>query len=87
MFNFFDEIKNKVKTTKEDFFDNFNIVNLSGKIIYVEGHTGLVLLSKEKIFFKVKRGQVSVEGKDLKMPEISENTLLISGQVERVESV
>ena len=87
MFNFFDEIKNKVKTTKEDFFDNFNIVNLSGKIIYVEGHMGLVLLSKEKIIFKVKRGQVSVEGKDLKMPEISENTLLISGQVERVESV
>lgn len=87
MFNFFDEIKNKVKTTKEDFFDNFNIVNLSGKIVYVEGHMGLVLLSKEKIIFKVKRGQVSVEGKDLKMPEISENTLLISGQVERVESV
>ena len=87
MFNVFDEIKSKVKMTKEEFFDNFNVVNLSGKVVYAEGHMGLVLLSKEKIVFKVKRGQVSVEGQNLKIPEISENTLLICGKIERVESI
>lgn len=87
MFNFFDEIKNKVRSVKEDVFDNFNIVNLSGKMLYVEGHMGLVQLSKEKIVFKVKKGQISVEGRELKIPEISENTLYICGQIDRVESV
>ena len=87
MFNFFDEIKNKIRSAKEDVFDNFNIVNLSGKVVYVEGHMGLVQLSKEKIVFKVKRGQISVEGRDLKIPEISENTLYIYGQIDRMESI
>ena len=87
MFNFFDEIKNKVGSMKEDVFDNFDIVNLSGKVVYVEGHMGLVQLSKEKIVFKVKKGQISVEGRELKIPEISENTLYICGQIDRVERV
>lgn len=87
MFNFFDEIKNKVRSMKEEVFDNFDIVNLSGKVVYVEGHMGLVQLSKEKIVFKVKKGRISVEGRELKIPEISENTLYICGQIDRVERV
>lgn len=85
MFNFFSELKKIVK--KEKFIDRYNIVNMSGKILYVEGHTGLCHLSKELITFKFKGGVIIVEGKDMVMSELSETTLKIVGEIKRVEAL
>ena len=52
MFNFFSEIKKELKLPK--FEDEYNIVNLNGRAVYIEGHKGLVSLSKEMIRLKVK---------------------------------
>ncbi len=87
MFNFFNEIKENLKTTNKMELDIFNLVNISGRILYAEGHMGLVTLSKEIISFKVKRAVVIVEGKDLVLAELSENTLKICGQIKKVEQV
>lgn len=87
MFNFFDEIKDKIKGIKGDVFDNFHVVNLSGKIVYVEGHKGLLHLSKERIVFKVQGGVISVEGQNMSLSELSENTLLLVGEILKVERV
>ena len=87
MFNFFNEIKENLKNTNRMELDIFNLVNISGRILYAEGHIGLVTLSKEIISFKVKRAVVIVEGKDLVLAELSENTLKICGQIKKVEQV
>lgn len=87
MFNFFNEIKENLKTTNKMELDIFNLVNISGRILYAEGHTGLVTLSKELISFKVKKAVIMVEGKDLILAELSENTLKICGQIKKVEQV
>ncbi len=86
MFNFFDEIKKSVGSVEQN-LQSYNLVMLSGRALYVEGHLGLSLLSKELIGFKVKRGRVTVEGENLVLHELTENTLTITGQIKKVEVV
>jgi len=85
VFNFFDEIKKGLSNVEPDLINSYNIVNISGKILYVEGHLGLTTLSKEMISFKVKRGRVVVEGKNMLLNELTENTMKIVGDIVRVE--
>ncbi len=84
MFNFFDEIKKNVKSIEP--LNSYNLVNISGKILYVEGHKGLTTLSKEIIAFKVKNGRIVVEGKNLILNELTENTMKIVGEIVKVEA-
>ena len=84
MFNFFDEIKSRL-CIKEDVLSDYNIVNISGRVLYVEGHKGLSVLSPEQVAFKVKRGRVVVEGKEIMLAELSQNTMLLQGKIDRVE--
>ena len=87
MFNFLNEIKQNLKNSQELDLNGFNIINLSGKLLYVEGHLGLVTLSKELISFKVKKAVVIVEGCDLILSELSDNTIKITGQIRKVEQI
>ncbi len=83
MFNFFDELKKKAPNI--ELLSNFNIVNMSGQLVYVEGHLGLTILSNETIAFKVKKGRVVVEGENLKLAELTENTMVIQGKILKTE--
>ena len=84
MFNFFDEIKNSLQKTD---LAGYNLVLISGKILYAEGHTGICQLSKEHISFKFKGGVITVEGKDLTLAELQDKTLKITGQIKKVEAI
>ena len=84
MFNFFDEIKAKMGI-KEDALYDYNIVNISGRLLYAEGHRGLVVLSEKQVVFKLKKGQAVVEGRGLMLAELAENTLFIKGKINKVE--
>lgn len=85
MFNFFEEIKGQLRRVDKNLLSSYNMVNLSGKILYVEGHLGLTVLSPTVIAFKIKKGRVEVEGENLFLSELSSNTLKIEGQIKRVE--
>lgn len=85
MFNFFDEIKKNLKGEKANALNSFNIVNLSGKVLYVEGHKGLLALSKEMISFKVAGAIIFVDGQDMILEEMSENTIKIVGKISVVQ--
>lgn len=82
MFNFFDEIKKK---GDNNLLNEFNIVNISGKMLYAEGHFGLTVLSENMISFKIKSGRVVVEGEGLFLSELTDNTLLIKGKIIKTE--
>lgn len=84
MFNFFDEIKKRAYLN-EEFFSDFNIVNMSGKLVYIEGHQGLTVLSPQNIVFKVKKGRVVVEGENMILAELTENTMLLQGKIIKME--
>lgn len=83
MFNFFDEIKSGVKNL--DVKDGYNIVNISGKICYVEGHKGLKILSNERVVLIVKNANISIEGKNLVLRELYDECIKISGNIQKIE--
>lgn len=84
VFNFFDEIKRRTTQCK-DLIHDFQIVNISGKVLYVEGHAGITILSSEKIAFKTKSGRFVVEGNDMMLSELTSNTILIEGKIIKTE--
>lgn len=83
MFNFFSEIKKELKLPSLD--SNYQMVDINGNILYVEGHKGLLNLSDELIMFRTKNKIISVSGKDLKLKILSSTTLSIMGEIESVE--
>lgn len=83
MFNFFDEIKSCVK--KLDIKNKYNIVNISSKIVYIEGHKGLLKLSKEHVKLALKYGSINIYGKDMILQELFEDCVKISGFIEKTE--
>lgn len=85
VFNFFDEIKRKIGEIDYNLINNYNVINMSGKLLYVEGHCGLTVITNEMVAFKVKDGRFVVEGKDFYLKELTENTLLLQGIILKVE--
>lgn len=85
MFNFFDEIKKA--SGSGEVIDNYQIINISGKVVYVEGHRGLTSLSKEEIAFKVKGGRVVIEGSELVLAELTDTTIKICGNIKKQEVI
>ncbi len=84
MFNFFDEIKGKTARFK-DLIHDFHLINISGNVLYVEGHIGLTILSETTIAFKVKKGRVVVDGEGLTLAELTDNSMLIEGKIVKTE--
>lgn len=85
MFNFFDEIKRKIGEIDYNLINNYNVINMSGKLLYVEGHCGITVITNKMVAFKVKDGRFVVEGKDFYLKELTENTLLLQGIILKVE--
>lgn len=83
MFNFFDELKKKSKNS--EMLSSFNIINMSGSLVYVEGHLGLTSISEQLIAFKIKKGRIVIEGEQLQLSELTENTMLIQGKIVKME--
>lgn len=85
VFNFFDEIKNKAVGIDNNLLNDFNIINLSNKLLYVEGHQGVTIINSEMIAFKVKKGRVVIEGEGLFLCELTDNTLTLQGKINKME--
>ena len=83
MFNFFDEIKKELGILVGD--ASYQIVDVGGKGLYVEGHLGVLKLSDELIMFKTKKKIISVSGKGLKLKILTKSTLSIMGEIESIE--
>ena len=84
MFNFFDELKTSLS---QDLTSNYQLVNISGQLLYVEGHLGITQLSKKLITFKIKGGHLTIEGEDLILSELTSNTLKICGKICKIEAI
>ena len=86
MFNFFDELVFEYGL-QIDKVSDFNLINISNKLLYVEGQKGVILISDDVISFKVKKGAICVYGEELKLKRITKTTLVIMGKIKKVESV
>ena len=85
MFNFFKELVEDASCKEE--FSSFNIVNMSNKIVYVEGIKKVMSISSSLITVKVKGYVVKIVGNELVIKKITSNTLLVKGEILSVECV
>lgn len=86
MFNFFNELILDYGLENSQIND-FNIINISNKLIYIEGQKGVFSISDTKICIKVKKYKINIIGDSLVIKRITENTLVIVGKITRIESV
>lgn len=83
IFNFFSELKAKCGVL--DIAPPYNIVNMGGQIVYIEGQKGLLKLSSETISCKLKNGYVEVKGTGLMVKELTSSTILLQGKIYKIE--
>jgi len=84
IFNYLGELK-KEFNLPDTILNSYNIVNIGGHFVYIEGHLGLLTLSTEKVSFKVKKGVVEVKGNGMFLKELTQNTLIIQGKIYKIE--
>lgn len=84
IFNYFGELKKELNLP-DTILNSYNIINIGGHFVYIEGHLGLLTLSTEKISFKIKKGIVEVKGKDMFLKELTPNTIIVQGKVYKIE--
>ena len=85
MFNFFNELISDYGL-ETSLLNSFNIVNMSNKLVYIEGHKGVISISKENISIRVKKGVLCVVGKNLQIKRISYTTVVVIGEIKEIES-
>lgn len=84
MFNFFNEIKSKFDLAVEG-INEYKIINISNKILYVEGQKGIIAITDSLINFKVYHAVITIYGNNLKVKECTNDTLAICGEILKVE--
>ena len=84
MFNFFSELVADFGI-EVDKANSFNIVNMSNKLVYIEGQKGVVKIGSESMSIRVKGGVVVVFGQNLKLKKITGTTVCIVGKIEGIE--
>lgn len=84
MFNFFSELVADFGL-EIDKLNSFNIVNMSNKLVYIEGQKGVVKIGSESMSIRVKGGVVVVFGQNLKLKKITGTTVCIVGEIEGIE--
>lgn len=57
----------------------------SGKKIIVQGYKTILQINEENIVLKLKNGEMSISGKNLKVNEFSTNTFIATGKIFKVE--
>lgn len=84
-FNFFSELKSKCNWS-ENIVSPYNIVNIGGKIVYIEGQTGLLVLSSDTISCKLQSNKrVEVKGANMLVRELTNSTIIIEGKIYKIE--
>jgi sporulation protein YqfC len=56
-----------------------------GKAVFIEGHNGIFSYEPEQIIVKLKKENLAVEGKGLKIIEINKDELYIVGTIVKIE--
>ena len=85
MFSFLEDIYTMSGLSTSVLNGAFRLINLNNKCIYVEGYLKLVSVSSEIINIKLKRNVLKVSGANLKIKNMTSDTLMIVGDISSME--
>lgn len=86
MFAFLDEIYSMSGLSLDLLKSGFRLINMANKCVYLEGFLRIKSVSQEKIEVSLKKGAVLVSGANLKIKNMSRDTLMIVGEIDSMES-
>lgn len=85
IFNFFQELKTKCCWPKNG-AQEYSIINISGKIVYVEGQKGLLVLSSDMVVLKLSGSKkLEIKGANLLVRELTSSTIILEGKIYKTE--
>lgn len=84
MINLINEIVEKIKVNSYD----YQIVNISGKAVYIYNHLGIVVFSDTQMVFKLKgKKTLMIFGEELSLIEMDKTSVLVSGIIVKTEVI
>ena len=59
----------------------YRYINIGGKMVYLEGQSGILSLNKGEISFKVRKKTCTIKGSELYIKYYDNNTALVCGSI------
>ncbi len=81
---FLDEISKLTGLPINETFSEYKLINIGGKVLYVQNYLKLLVYNKNQIVLKIKSNEINVEGESLKILELESNSILIKGNIFKV---
>ena len=81
MFDFVDELK-ELKNIVTD----YRYTNYGGKLVVVQGYKDILFYDENNITLKLKKGEISVLGTNLKIKDYTSNFVVIIGEIITIET-
>lgn len=86
MFSLIDEfLDDREIRTKALSKNNFKYVNFNGEVMYFQNFKDIITFSPDEVVLKLFSGEVSIIGTNLKIREISQKYIALSGKIKSVE--
>lgn len=63
----------------------FKYVNFNNEIFYIQNFKDIISFSNEEIIIKLFEGEISIVGDNLKIQEISQKYVCLSGKITKIE--
>jgi len=79
--NFIEEICSHIEKEYGVTVQDYRLINLAGKYIYVEGHSGIKSLSEEEISLNLKKKILIIKGEKLLVKYFDNNTIIVEGSI------
>lgn len=81
MFEFVDELK-ELKNILVD----FRYTNYGGKTVVVQGYKDILFFDETNIILKLKQGEISISGTNLKLKDYTNNSVIIIGNIVAIDT-
>ena len=85
MFSFFDDIAFMTGLPFEILNNGFRVVNFCNKAVYVEGFQDIIEFGSNVLNVKLKKGVIKLKGEWLKIKNLNQNTIVVSGEISSLE--
>ena len=85
MFSFLDEIASISGLPFEILNNGFRIINFCNKAVYVEGFQNIIEFSSSVLDIKLKKGVIKLKGFNIKIKNLNQNTIVVTGDISSLE--
>lgn len=82
----FEEFSNAIGLPIGQTFKEYQYINVGGKFLCVQNYLKLLVYQPDKIVLKVRNNELIVDGKNLVISELEENTVIIKGEIRQIST-